>query len=99
MNRFTGNLKIKLSILLRRKLILFCFIFPSLSFAQATDSVVVKNKARFYVSKAIAPTGLIVAGILANGNGEESFKNEFEEGRDKYFANFHTHLDDYLQYA
>jgi hypothetical protein len=97
--RISNRLKIQLPILLRRKLVLFCYLFPAIGFAQHSDSVKVKQKPGYYVTKSIVPGSLIISGILANGSGEESFKNEFEEERDEHFANFHTHIDDYLQYA
>lgn len=86
---------------LKRTLILFCCIFPGLSFAEQADSVNVNavKKPGYYLAKSIAPTGLIISGILANGSGEESIKNEFKEERDEYIPHFHTHVDDYLQYA
>jgi hypothetical protein len=85
---------------LRSKLVLICCLFPVISFAQQSDSLQLKfKKPGYYVSRSVAPACLIISGVLANGKGEESFKNEFKEERDEYFSHFHTHADDYLQYA
>lgn len=75
-------------------------LIPNAVIAQQPDSVRhfgIKHNP--YFLKAVAPASLILAGIITNGNGEESFKNEFKEERDEHFAHFHTHLDDYLQFA
>lgn len=46
-----------------------------------------------------APAVLAFAGILANGNGEESFKKELAEERNEHLQTFHTGIDNYLQFA
>jgi len=99
MIRIYDKLKIQLPVLLRRNFILFCSFFPAISFAQKSDTLFLKKKPAYYISKSIAPTGLIISGILVNGSGEESLKNELKEEHDEHFAHFHTHADDYLQYA
>ncbi|WP_333865172.1 phosphatase PAP2 family protein, partial [Chitinophaga sp.] len=45
------------------------------------------------------PGSLILAGIVVNGNGEEGFKKELVEERNEHMSAFHTHIDNYLQYA
>lgn len=52
------------------------------------------NKSHLYL-----PLGAMLSGLLVNGNGPESFKMEIAEERNEHFPNFHTHVDDYLQYA
>lgn len=46
-----------------------------------------------------APAVLAIAGILANGNGQESFKKELAEERDEHLHTFHTGIDNYLQFT
>ncbi|MFC6102268.1 phosphatase PAP2 family protein [Olivibacter domesticus] len=46
-----------------------------------------------------APISLMLSGFLANSNGPESLKMEIVEERNEHFANFHTGIDNYLQYA
>ncbi|MGE7776492.1 phosphatase PAP2 family protein [Chitinophaga sp. NPDC101104] len=45
------------------------------------------------------PGSLILAGIAANGNGQEGFKKELVEERNEHLPAFHTHIDNYLQYS
>jgi len=76
--------------------------------AFGTDSVYLhKGIKSDYVEQAIKfnrkqlyyPVGLMLGGFLANGNGPESFKMEIVEERNEHFPNFHTAIDNYLQFA
>ncbi|MEH6305937.1 phosphatase PAP2 family protein [Olivibacter sp. CPCC 100613] len=53
----------------------------------------------FHTRQLYAPIGLMLSGFLANSNGPESLKMEIVEERNEHFANFHTGIDNYLQYA
>jgi membrane-associated phospholipid phosphatase len=67
--------------------------------AQEVDSAVFIMPKRQSLEWLIAPSVLIVSGIALNGNGAESIKNEIVEWRNEHLSMFHTHADDYLQYA
>lgn len=67
--------------------------------AQQTDSLPPSPRTRFTLRQLNVPVTLSLMGILANGNGKESFKNEIVEERNEYLRGFHTHIDNYLQYA
>jgi len=67
--------------------------------AQEVDSAVFNMPKSQSLEWLIAPSVLIVSGIALNGNGPESIKNEIVEWRNETIPNFHTHADDYLQYA
>jgi membrane-associated phospholipid phosphatase len=67
--------------------------------AQEVDSAVFNMPKRQSLEWLIAPSVLIVSGIALNSNGPESIKNEIVEWRNENIPNFHTHADDYLQYA
>lgn len=54
---------------------------------------------KFSSPQLYAPLGLMLGGLLTNGNGCESLKMEIAEERNEHFPNFQTHLDDYLQFA
>lgn len=47
----------------------------------------------------LPPATLILSGILVNGNGCESIKNEIAEERNEHLKGFRTHIDDYLQFS
>ncbi|WEK35743.1 MAG: phosphatase PAP2 family protein [Candidatus Pseudobacter hemicellulosilyticus] len=79
-------------------LTLFLCLFNQ-AYSQQPDSLPLpRSYDRFHHSLYI-PGSLILAGILANGNGAESFKKELAEERNEHFGNFHTRMDDYLQYS
>ncbi|GEP97746.1 phosphatase PAP2 family protein [Chitinophaga cymbidii] len=46
-----------------------------------------------------ASATLMLAGFLANGNGEEGLKKELAEERNEHIPSFHTGIDNYLQFA
>jgi hypothetical protein len=68
-------------------------------YGQQYDSLPPALKTRFTIRQLNVPVTLGLMGILANGNGRESFKNEIVEERNEYLHRFHTHIDNYLQYA
>jgi len=76
-----------------------CTFFISLGFAQTRDSIIVRPLPSFTVRQLSLPLTLAVLGIAANGNGRESFKNEVVEERNEMMPKFHTHIDNYLQFA
>lgn len=74
-------------------------LFIAGGFAQRTDSIPpFRSYDRFQKSVSV-PASLILAGILANGNGPESIKNELVEERNEHLGNFKTRADNYLQYS
>lgn len=84
-----------------KKWFLFYFytFFISLAHAQTRDSIIVRPLPSFTVRQLSLPLTLAVLGIAANGNGKESFKNEVVEERNEMMPKFHTHIDNYLQFA
>lgn len=62
---------------------------------QDTDSL----RLKFRFRELHIPVTLGVLGIVANGNGPESFKKEIVEERNEHFSGFHTRIDDYLQFS
>src|SRR6478609_6878086 len=87
----------------------------SLTYAQPTPDTVKPAKPELHYFKAdtfrlpppiryshkqlIVPAGLIISGILVNGNGDESIKNEVKEMRNTHKNSFKTKVDNYLQYS
>jgi len=67
--------------------------------AQPPDSLPSVSRTSFAIRQLNVPVTLSLMGILANGNGSESFKKEIVEERNEYIRSFHTHIDNYLQYA
>lgn len=70
------------------------------SSAQKSDSLNVPNKRFEYrLKKIYVPAALMLSGIVADGNGSESLKNEVAEERNEHIFGFENHLDDYAQFA
>lgn len=67
--------------------------------AHREERLYLQNLVKFNNNQLYLPLGVMISGLLANGNGPESFKMELAEERNEHFPNFHTHVDDYLQYA
>lgn len=67
--------------------------------AHREEMLYLQNPVKFNRNQLYLPLGVMIGGLLANGNGPESFKIEVAEERNEHFPNFHTHVDDYLQYA
>lgn len=95
--------------MIRATFLAFVLMIFHLSFAQNTDSLFVSKsdsisrnlppKTKFTAKQLYVPSSLIIAGIVLNGNGIESPKNEIVEERNEYWLKFRTHVDDYLQYS
>lgn len=70
------------------------------SSAQTRDTIDVKNKRfEYQLKKIYIPAGLMLSGIVFDGNGSESLKNEVVEERNEHIFGFENHLDDYAQFA
>ncbi|RAJ01595.1 PAP2 superfamily protein [Chitinophaga skermanii] len=69
------------------------------AFAQRPDSIVVPKFHHVLDADVYIPVSLILAGSIANGNGQESLKKELAEERSEHMPHFHTKIDNYLQYA
>lgn len=70
-----------------------------MNFAQQKDSARVENKRfDFQYKKMYVPAGLMISGIIADGSGKESLKNEIVEERNEHLFGFTNHLDDYAQF-
>lgn len=79
---------------------LFSFFILLSIFGQKQDSVYYSSQRfKFGIKKLYIPTALLVSGVIFNGNGRESLKNEIAEERNKDILGFENHLDDYLQFA
>lgn len=78
---------------------LFIFFFMSSNFAQHRDSIKIENQ-RFdcQYKKLYVPAVLMLSGIIADGRGKESIKNEIVEERNEHLFGFENHLDDYAQF-
>ena len=80
-------------------LVLF-FNVMLLNFSQQKDSLKIENKRfDFQYKKIYVPAALMVSGIIADGNGRESLKNEIVEERNEHLLGFENHFDDYAQFA
>ena len=78
---------------------LLSIFFVSMNFAQVSDTVKVENKRfDFQYQKLYVPAGLMISGIIADGRGKESLKNEIVEERNEHLFGFENHLDDYAQF-
>jgi hypothetical protein len=85
---------------MRKTFLLLSFVLGvSALQAQQTDSLVSFQRPRFTIRQLNVPLTLSLLGVVANGNGHESFKNEIVEERNEHFQHFQTHIDNYLQYA
>ena len=81
-----------------------CFVlffnFFILNFAQQKDSLKIESRPlSFNLKKTIVPVALMTSGIIFDGNGRESLKNEVLEERNEHLFGFTNHLDDYAQFA
>lgn len=78
---------------------LWSFFFMSLNFAQQKDSLKIENQQfDFQYKKLYVPAGLLISGIIVDGSGKESLKNEIVEERNEHLFGFENHLDDYAQF-
>ncbi|WP_226065670.1 phosphatase PAP2 family protein [Kaistella polysaccharea] len=77
----------------------YCF-FVMLSPAQRKVTLVIQDKPfDFQYKKLYVPAGLMISGIVADGRGQESLKNEVVEERNEHLFGFTNHLDDYAQFS
>ena len=86
---------------MRHLLAIFLFLnFSLLTFAQQKHSTSIKNqRLQFEMKKTIVPLALMTSGVVFDGNGRESLKNEVVEERNAHLFGFTNHLDDYAQFA
>lgn len=71
----------------------------SSNYAQQKDSLKIENQRfSFQYEKLYVPAGLMISGIIADGRGKESLKNEIVEERNEHLFGFENHLDDYAQF-
>ncbi|WP_313504371.1 phosphatase PAP2 family protein [Kaistella carnis] len=71
----------------------------SSNYAQQKDSLKIENQRfSFQYKKLYVPAGLMISGIIADGRGKESLKNEIVEERNEHLFGFENHLDDYAQF-
>ena len=91
-----------------KKIAIVIFIIHFLlGFAQEKDSVLQEVipsqekvlKPKFQSKKLYIPGALLISGLLLNSNGKESFKNEIAEERNEHLGNFHTSVDNFLQFS
>lgn len=81
--------------------------FNILGFSQQVDSLSnssisplnKENKQTFQFKKLYIPAALLTSGILLNSNKSESLKNEIAEERNEHLGNFHTSVDNFLQFS
>lgn len=88
--------------MVRQFLLYFSFItlLPLQMRAQAADTVVRKLAGGTHGFPSFyTPILLSVSGIVLNGNGRESLKNEVVEERNEVIPHFKTSIDNYLQYS
>ena len=85
-----------------KKFVLFVLtaMLACMSFGQMQeDSLVLKNtRLDFQYKMLYVPVGLMVSGIIADGQGKESLKNEIVEERNEHLFGFENHFDDYAQF-
>ncbi|QBO57115.1 phosphatase PAP2 family protein [Chryseobacterium salivictor] len=85
-----------------KKIFLFLMILNlhCFNFAQVRDTLKTQNKRfDFRYKKLYVPAGLMLSGIISDGSGSESLKNELVEERNEHLFGFQNHADDYLQFA
>ncbi len=79
--------------------LLVLLLSPLLSTAQLHDSLQHSYPLRFTNRQLVTPISLSIFGLLASSNSTESLKNEIVEERNENLANFHTKIDNYLQFS
>lgn len=85
---------------MQRLLTVFLFLNCFFTFAQQKDSLQADNKRLgFQYQKLYIPVALMTSGIVFDGNGRESLKNEVVEERNEHLFGFTNHFDDYAQFA
>lgn len=80
--------------------LLLVFNLMLVNLAQKKDSLQIEiQRFDFQYRKLYVPAALMISGIVADGNGRESLKNEIVEERNEHLFGFENHLDDYAQFA
>jgi membrane-associated phospholipid phosphatase len=64
-----------------------------------TDTVLKPLLKPFYIRQVYVPAALMTTGIVSTTLFTAALKYKIVEERNEHFANFHTNIDDYLQYA
>ena len=67
--------------------------------AQYKDSLRVDHKIKFTWRQTWPAITLITAGLVANGKSPRSFKHEIADQRNEHMPNFHTRVDNFMQYS
>ena len=79
-------------------LLIFAFLLINFNLAQQKDSLI-DTRPSFQYKNLYIPTGLMVAGILSNGNKSGSLKHQVADKRYEMMPHFENHIDDYAQFA
>ncbi len=78
----------------------FLLFYAIVFHAQKKDSLLTENtRFDFQYNKLYVPAGLMVAGVLVDGNQKNSLKNQVAKMRNKNIPDFHNKIDDYVQFA
>ena len=76
---------------------LICLFF-TLNKTYAQDSISQKEIKETHYKEFYIPAGLMLSGILLNGDGEKDIKNQIKDFRNEIIPNFNSKVDDYAQY-
>lgn len=83
---------------MRHFLLLFIFLLATIfGFSQRIDSVATDLPLKFTWKQTELPLGLVISGVVLNGNGKGSVKNQVVDFRNKTIPHFTTKIDNYLQ--
>ena len=86
--------------MIRPIILYFIILLPLKMSAQAADTVARRSPGTRHGFRSFyTPIFLSIGGIVLNGNGRESFKNEVVEERNEVIPRFKTRIDNYLQYS
>jgi len=86
--------------MLRKSLFLFLFFVLVFSaYGQSTDSAGVNKPLTFSTRQLYVPGVLMLAGLATNNLFKDQIKYKIVDQRNKHFPEFHTSLDNYLEYA
>lgn len=75
------------------------FLATSPSFSQQQDSVVINRPLAFKPDKLILPGIFMGSGVITTIFFKDQIKYKIVEQRNKHFGDFHTNIDDYLEYV
>ena len=76
---------------------LICLFF-TLNKTYAQDSISQKEIKETHYKEFYIPAGLMLSGILLNGDGEKDIKNQIKDFRNEKIPNFNSNIDDYALY-